>query len=133
MSHTVRRFLRQPWLRELLLVALLFKALIPIGYMPNVGSDGLPTLKLCSAFAISVGADIPAGHGDDSDDATNSAAHSLCPHALQVQPALAQPVAHVTLPAALSLQSWRGDFGTPTLYRSPTPHSRLPRGPPASV
>lgn len=42
--------LRSHWLRQLLLAAVVLRALLPAGYMPGVDASGLPTLQLCSVL-----------------------------------------------------------------------------------
>ncbi len=134
MSPAVRHFLRQPWLRELLLVALLFKALIPAGYMADVGQNGLPSLKLCS-FALALtgqstpGDDAPSPGPDNSQG--DHAIHEQCPQALSLQPALASAWVMTWTNAASAPRLSGIEVGSPFTYLSPTPHSRLPRGPPA--
>lgn len=136
MNPALRHFLRQHWLRELLLVALLFKALIPAGYMADVGQDGLPTMKLCS-FALALtgqstpGSDAPSPASDNS--AGDHAIHELCPQALSLLPALASAwvISWTSATRASRLSGIETD--SPLFYRSPTPHSRLPRGPPALI
>ena len=134
MSPDVRHFLRQPWLRELLLVALLFKALIPAGYMADVGRDGLPSLKLCS-FALSLTGQSTPG-GDAPSPAPNNsqgdhAIHELCPQTLSLQPALASAWVITWASTAGAARPSGIETDSPLSYLSPTPHTRLPRGPPS--
>lgn len=139
MNPALRHFLRRPWLRELLVVALLFKALIPAGYMPDVGSDGLPSLKLCS-YSVSLAAPATGGAGPGSagdsgsgDDASDHAVQGVCPQALSLLPVVAPAFVVAVAPLTLPLRRARVETDSLRFYRSPTPHSRLPRGPPAHV
>jgi len=43
--------MRRPCFSAVLLMALLCRALVPVGYMPGVGSDGVFTIMLCSGYA----------------------------------------------------------------------------------
>ena len=134
MNTSLRHVLRRRWLRELLVVALLFKALIPAGYMADVDSDGLPTLKLCSSALWSPsgpasGGDAPGS--DPQDDANDHAMHGVCPQAVLLLPAVAPPSWVVALPMQDTGARAYPDSDSLQNYRSPTPRSRLPRGPPA--
>jgi hypothetical protein len=133
MNPTLRHFMRRRWLRELLVVALLFRALIPGGYMTDVGSDGLPTLTLCAyVMPLAVqGAPEGASGSDTGDGQSDHAMHGVCPQAQLLSPAVAAPswMALVASPRAVTPARAAADFLQQ--YRSPTPRSRLPRGPPA--
>jgi hypothetical protein len=50
MNHIAQRWMRQPWFSALLLLALLSRALVPVGYMPGIGSDGAFTVMLCPGY-----------------------------------------------------------------------------------
>ena len=135
MNPALRQLLRRRWLRELLVLALLFKALIPTGYMADVGSDGLPTLKLCAYVVPLAGPDSsggPAG-SETGDDRNDHAMHGVCPQAPLRSPVLASPFWVAVVPSLTAVTHGRTATDSLHLYRSPTPHSRLPRGPPALV
>jgi hypothetical protein len=134
MNSAVRRFLRQIWLRELLVVALLLKALIPAGYMPDVGADGVPTLKLCASVVTLAGgsAGPPTDTGEDSADLRDHSLHGVCPQGVLNLPAVAPSLLLAHSPTLVPAAVVR-DAAAGARYSSPTPHSRLPRGPPATV
>src|ERR1017187_8476660 len=64
MNYTAQRWMRQPWFSALLLITLLSRALVPIGYMPGIGSDRAFTVMLCPGYAP-----VPAQpqHNDSAD------------------------------------------------------------------
>jgi hypothetical protein len=51
MNQTAQRWMRRPWFSALLLTALLLRVLVPVGYMPGIGSDGSFTVILCPGYA----------------------------------------------------------------------------------
>jgi hypothetical protein len=141
MNHTAQRWMRRPWFSAALLIALLFRALVPVGYMPGIGSDGTFAVMLCPGYApvpaaMSGVADMPdmagmpgiaqhSGHGQhESQDncpyagaATGLALVRLAPATLLPQPSLLS----VVFPPERNIP--RGTI-VPT---------RLPRGPPVQV
>lgn len=137
MSSDLRRFLRRPWLVQLLLASLLLQALIPVGFMPGVASDGTPTLKLCSAYNPMVA---PRGaanaadhlgnagsHGDHADFAD----HGVCPFAAAATVAI--PAGQV-LQVAVAFEATRVVLPVVVVaFSNPAPRFRLPRGPPVQV
>ena len=142
MNRIVHRWLRRPWFSALLLTALLFRALVPVGFMPGVGTDGRFTVILCPGVgavpaALATGHDshahMPgmAHHSDHAQhDHAGHAAQSNCPYAGAT--AGMAPV-HVA-PATVLLESLQ----TVTLFppdqfvpRGMIVPTRLPRGPPS--
>ena len=135
MNPGFRRFLRQQWLRELLVLALVLKALVPAGFMPDV-DHGLPSLKLCAYFAPLAGA--PAVQPGDADHGPaggqpDHQEHGLCTFAATLQPSVAQNAVLLLLPLPGPVGFQLVDQHSSPLSRSATPPSRLPRGPPVLV
>jgi hypothetical protein len=82
------------------LPALLLRALIPYGFMPVAGADGL-ALELCPGAAHSA----TAGHAHEhhhhgSAGVLSGSAHGLCVFAASAAPALS-PVVHPVLPPTI--------------------------------
>ena len=135
MTPAFRHFLRLPWITQLLLASLLFQALIPAGFMPDIGHDGTVSLKLCAGVRPSIGTigdtaslgDNGGGAGDHSDSAHND----LCPFSAQLQVATpGTPAAHVVpVFGPLLLVGPEAELA----YSSAAHYFRLPRGPPAQV
>lgn len=129
----------------LLMAALLFRALIPAGFMPTLASDGTIIMELCSGFTTKTvvvhldGRAESANHVDhagyaDSHDASHDSSHgdlfkhSPCGFAVaataagppDLRPAIA-PVFRLTLLSVLRTTTRT----PPSIHRSQTP-----RGPP---
>ena len=129
----------------LLMAALLFRALIPAGFMPTLGSDGTIVMELCSGFttktvvvhldghAESASPVDHAGHADSHDAGHDSShgdpfEHSPCGFAVAATsagpPAVPAVLVPVSAPSPLTEQP--ADLQTsPSILRSQTP-----RGPP---
>jgi hypothetical protein len=129
----------------LLMAALLFRALIPAGFMPTLASDGTIVMELCSGFTTKTvvvhldGHADTASHGDhagyaDSHDAGHDSSHgdlfehSPCGFAVAATSAglPAVPAALVPVSAPSPLNEQPAALQTsPSILRSQTP-----RGPP---
>lgn len=126
----------------LLMAALLFRALIPSGFMPTLASDGTIVMELCSGFTtktIVVNLDAPAGHANHAEHAVSEGnhtdaahgdlfEHSPCGFAVAATtagpPAVPSTVVPVSAPASLTEQPAALQT-SPSILRSQTP-----RGPP---
>lgn len=82
---------RSSWFQTLLLCALLFKAMLPAGIMPDQ-RDGLPTLVLCSDGHRGWGSSLASDANTDVD----AAASESCVYA-SLNQALSLPSGAVTL------------------------------------
>ena len=133
MNRRLRQFLRQMWLRELLVLALVFKALVPIGYMPAVDAAGLPTLKLCAYYAASVSVDAGDSHSQSrgGGDTTDHSEHGPCTLGLSAAVFAPPPAVAAYGPAPEPAWSAIARTDQASAYHSPAPRSRLARGPPA--
>jgi hypothetical protein len=161
MTLTARRLLRRPWLSALVLTALVFRALVPVGYMLGVGTGGSFSVMLCPAYAP-VLVPVARDHSDDSSmvsamagmpgmsemagmpdmpampglpDPTGHGQHELqgnCPFAGAATGMALAPLAPVAWLAEHSSQ--RTTF-PPDRYipRGTIVPSRLPRGPPQAA
>jgi hypothetical protein len=132
-NYGVRQFLKQPWLAQLALAVMLLHALVPAGFMP-VASDGSFTLQLCSAFApLSSqlqGDDAPSAPAKP-DSQSDHSEQGACPYGGLVHAVLPTAIAHwLPLATVLTIVEVFDDRG---FSAAPTPLSRLPRGPPASI
>jgi hypothetical protein len=126
----------------LLMAALLFRALIPAGFMPTVASDGTIVMELCAGFTtktVVVHLDAQADHADHVDPAGNEGSHpdaahgdlfeqSLCGFA--VAGTAAAPPSRLAEVVPFSPQAAPPTFHVvaqtpPSIHRSQTP-----RGPP---
>lgn len=133
MNSGVRKFLKQPWLAQFALAVLLLHALVPAGFMP-VASDGSLTLQLCSAFAPlsaqpqgDAAPQAPAKPDSRSDHHEQGA----CPYGALAHAVL--PVVAVQFLPPAATQARVEIFHDSGIAAVPTPLSRLPRGPPASI
>ena len=145
-----RKSLGSPWLQLLLVVALLGRALVPVGYMPGAGG-----LVLCPAYgpaqaagghamAHSMAMDMP-GHDMSAMDmgpaASKGGAHAghqgmahegSCAYATSASGSALSTV-H-SLPAVAYVPNTPNDVPTPAdrlIPRGTIVPTRLPRGPPA--
>jgi hypothetical protein len=151
MNHLAQRSMRQPWFSAVLLIALLSRALVPVGYMPGIGSDGAFTVMLCPGYAplpaqesridsadSSTMADMPgmatmpdmAGPGGHSQHENRS--ECPCPYAGATTGMALVQLAPATL---LAQQSSSSMVFPPARYipRGTIVPTRLPRGPPLEV
>jgi hypothetical protein len=141
----MRRFLqvcldRTPLIGALM-AALLFRALIPTGFMPTLGSDGTLVMELCSGFTtksvvVHLGTPatqgVHAGHGHaggDTDPAPADAfEHSPCGFAVAVF--AAPPPAMLSLRAPALPAAPRTAFVKVVQFPPSILRSQSPRGPP---
>ncbi len=132
MNHHLRQFLRQLWLRELVLLALVFKALIPVGYMAAVDAGGLPTLKLCAYYdvAASLAGDAPS-QSQGGGDTVDRSEHGPCPLGMAAASFAPPPAIVAYGPAPEPAWSAVARTDQTSEYLSPAPRSRPARGPPA--
>jgi len=126
----------------LLLPALLYRALIPAGFMPTVGADGALTLEFCpgeTSPAVSIEAiHGHAHHGDravmghiytheSTDPSSPGQQHVPCPYALSATPALAPAIAaevHLAFDVLVPRASDATDIFSPSIVRAQS--SRAP-------
>ena len=126
----------------LLMAALLFRALIPAGFMPTVASDGTIVMELCAGFTtktVVVHLDAQADQADHADPAGNEGSHPDAAHAdlfeqspcgFAVAGTAAAPPSRLAEVAPFSPQAPPTAFHVvaqtpPSIHRSQTP-----RGPP---
>ena len=109
-----------------LLPALVFRALIPVGFMPGTGP--VLALELCSAagfgseFALHDGAGAPAGHD-------GAGSHEACAFAAS---ATAGPAPELTVPVPVDPAATRIDARTSPFLAAPGSSLRPPpRAPPS--
>lgn len=142
MNRIAQRVLRTPLFSALLLTALLFRALVPVGFMPGVGGDGQFTVILCPDYGSVPGA-LAAGHdlhahmpgmahhsNHAQHDHTGHDAQGSCPYAGASAGMAFVPAA----PATAVLESLNAaTFFPPQQYipRGTIVPTRLPRGPPS--
>jgi len=129
MLHRLRQHpLRSP-LVQLLLVAMLVRALVPVGFMP-AADNGWPALQICGPAAALLAADEGALLTDGGTTHPGSA-HEACPFALSPAAAPLPPLstAAVFLPVASSAP----DDPALTPAASAAPDAHRPRGPPSPV
>ncbi|MEQ1580571.1 MAG: hypothetical protein ABL964_08265 [Steroidobacteraceae bacterium] len=131
-----------------LMAALLFRALIPTGFMPMLTNDGTIVMELCSGFTSksvvvhlddSAGPSAHAGHAghvgqmDSHDDGQDSSHGDLFEHApcgFAVAATSAGPPAVPAAVAPVSPQNPLAEMQT-AVRTSPSIHrSQTPRGPP---
>jgi hypothetical protein len=81
-NERLAQWLPRSGLCELLVAVFLFRALLPLGYMPARAADGTLTLQLCSVASLL----IDRGAADRTPDrsggrhAPDDGDHGLCPH-----------------------------------------------------
>lgn len=117
------------WIAGLLLPAILFRALIPAGFMPAIDSDGALRLQFCPGADLAVADTRPAHahhhHGSSGDSGTAGHGQLLCPFAAAAgpaplptltalviapdcnQPVMNRPVSRDTIPTIIRTQSPR--------------------------
>jgi hypothetical protein len=80
-NERFRNWLPRSGICELLVAIFLFKALVPMGYMPARDADGALILRLCSVATL-FGAASPAGQTTPDGDrhAPDNGDRGLCPH-----------------------------------------------------
>jgi hypothetical protein len=132
-NQRFRRILRQPWLAQFALAVMLLHALVPMGFMPALSSDGALTLELCSAFSPLKQA--PQGEASQPapgkpDNRSDHAEQGACPYGALAHAVL--PVATAQWLAPVAVSTTAEFFDARGFVAAPRPHSRLPRGPPAS-
>jgi hypothetical protein len=68
---------------ELLVAVFLFRALLPLGYMPARDMTGALTLRLCSGASLLAarGATSPEPAREGNRHAPDDGDHGICPHA----------------------------------------------------
>ena len=139
MNRTAQRWMHKPWFAALLLAALACRALIPVGYMPGVGTGGRFSVVLCPDYA-QVMAHGMAGMGDmpgmpgmaDHGGHAQHQAQGSCPYGgattgmALVQAGSTVLLAHAAYPAVIFPPEQFIPRGTIV----PT---RLPRGPPSNA
>lgn len=123
----------------LLMAALLFRALIPAGFMPMLSSDGTIVMELCSGFttkSVVVHLDAHADHAGHHTGAEEPAApshgdlfeHSPCGFAVAATgapPPVAPSFPDASSLASPVLETFAIGAVLPSIHRSQTP-----RGPP---
>ena len=91
MTQAMRALQRRSWLAKLLLPAILFRALIPAGFMPAIDADGGLGLTFCPVIVrAGPGTTLVHHHGHDGGTAdTAGTGHHLliCPFAAAAGPA----------------------------------------------
>ncbi len=126
--------LRNAWLRQLLLAALVLRALLPAGYMPGVDANGLPTLQLCSVLQpLSqrlADADPSRPLPGDGSRGTHSDS-GPCPFG--VAPVAAPPLVAVSVATPVFLLPVVIDGESSFVHSSPALHSQQARAPPVQV
>ncbi len=82
MNERLTQWLPRSGLCELLVAVFLFRALLPLGYMPARDADGGLTLQLCSVASLPTarGAADPAPDRNGGRHAPDDGDHGLCPH-----------------------------------------------------
>ena len=86
LNRVRKRILRSP-LMAVLLVALVFRAAVPFGYMPAAAPDGGMDMVICPDHGLPAG---DTGTQDDSHSGTTP-----CPYSLSAEPPL--PSVHVAI------------------------------------
>jgi hypothetical protein len=117
------------WIPALLLLAILLRGLVPVGWMPAVGMDG-PQLVICTTSGlVAAPAEMFAPGGDPAPPA--SVDHSPCAFAGLGMPILPAVAAIVTACAQMILES-APPTGPPAAVDSARSHIRPPaQAPPA--
>jgi hypothetical protein len=137
MNRIAQRWMQRPWFAALLLIALLFRALVPIGYMLGADADHHFAVVLCPAYDSHPHADMPGmehmpGMLHHLDPVQHDARHNVdssCPFAVAIAGMALVQLAPVTLSAERlhSVSFFPPDQFIPRGTIVPT---RLPRGPP---
>lgn len=128
-----------------LMAALLFRALIPTGFMPMLASDGTIVMELCSGFttkSVVVHLDDHAGHAahaghvghtdshDDSHDSSHGDLFEHSPCGFAVAATGAGPPAVASAIAPIAPQTPLAEFRAVTRTPPSIHRSQTPRGPP---
>jgi hypothetical protein len=108
----------------LALSAMLVRAFLPAGWMPNPGA-GAP-IVICSIDGTH---SVPAPHAPDGKEKDSHG--FVCPFAAAAH--LAPPRIAAPLTAPILLGQSAPAFTTAIFVSTPSPHQHAPRGPPASV
>jgi hypothetical protein len=131
MSSLRKRF----WLAELLLPAILFRALIPVGFMPAIDADGRIGVFFCPITVSAAPGTALAhhhGHGGGNAGSAGSGHHQLaCPFAASTGLA---PLPAVLAPAVAPADFLPPATGNSTQRFIPTIiRAQSPRAPPPGV
>jgi hypothetical protein len=111
------------WAGALVLLAVFARALIPVGYMPAAGHDGMQ-MVLCSAGLL---AQVP--NAADHSGHTLPHGDSICPFAQSAGGALL-PALVIATPAFLSKPVLIFGYAEPLAAQASLSHDHAPRGPP---
>lgn len=125
--------LRSAWLRQLLLAALVLRALLPAGYMPGVDANGLPTLQLCSVLQPLSQRLADAEPSRSSPDGSRGAHSDSGPCPFGAAPVAASPAAGLSHAAPVALAQLARHRESPSDHSSPALHSQQARAPPVQV
>jgi hypothetical protein len=113
---------------HLALAAMMLRALLPAGWMPNAVQAGAPFVICTLHGALHLSGD-PAPHKQQPDDGQR---HDLCPFA--AAPHLSSPAADAAIhaPFAIAARAFTPDYAAPAALRTAfSPQS--PRAPPRSA
>jgi hypothetical protein len=111
------------WAGAFVLLAVFARALIPTGYMPAAGHDGMQ-MVLCSAGLL---AQVPATPEHSGQTLPHS--DSICPFAQSAGGALL-PTVTVATPALLPQSVQISGYAKPSAAQTDLSHDHAPRGPP---
>ena len=130
MHRHARRWLEKPWFAALLLTVLIFRALLPAGFMLGTTDAGGLGLRLCSLHA----APAPASGGSDAstphpgDGLQRHDGTGVCPFAAALGATAPPAEAWALPPGATPRSDFTDATATPAALFRPAAH--LPRGPP---
>lgn len=121
--NTFRRYRTRQWAGAFVLLAVFARALIPVGFMPTAGHDGV-RMALCSAGILA-----PALATTDHSGGTLPHHDSICPFAQSAAGALL-PTLAVTSPALLPQSVLISGNAERLAATAALSHDHAPRGPP---
>lgn len=120
---TFRRYRFRQGAGALALLAVFARALIPVGFMPTTGADGV-RMALCSAGIVGL-----APATTDHSDGTPPHHDSVCPFA-QSTPGGWLPTINLAAPALHPQSTLISGFVDASAATSVLSHDHAPRGPP---
>ncbi len=126
MNQFLHRCLSRTPVLGLLMAALVFRALIPSGFMPTQGENGRIMMELCSGFGTKT---VVVDLGDDAPTPGSQLfEHSPC--GFTAAALAAPPVAPISFPVSLTLFDQLVVADTPVATAPSIQRTQSPRGPP---
>lgn len=126
MHQFLHRCLTRTPVLGLLMAALVFRALIPAGFMPTQGEDGRIVMELCAGFDTkTVVVDLDEGAPTPGSQLFE---HSPCGFTSAALPAL--PIEPISFPLSLSLHEQPAVADIPVATAPSHYRTQSPRGPP---